>query len=1094
MAEVFRKNQRLRILYLSLNNLDDQQMEELCEGLKYPECTIEMLQLSGEILSESSSRYVAEVFRKNQRLRVLCLDIQNIDDKTMEPLCDGLKHPKCTIETLELHGEIAKESTMRILTEVFRENQRLKNLCLALNNPDDRVMEVLSEGLKHPQCSIEMLELHGEIGKESTMSHLKAVFKENQRLKKLFLTLKNPDERAMEILCEGLKHPQCTLEILVLGGENAKESTMRPLTEVFRENQRLKNLCLALKNPDDRVMEVLSEGLKHPQCSIEMLQLHGEIGKESTMRHLTEVFTKNQRLKNLCLALKNPDERAMEILCEGLKHPQCTLEMLELGGENAKESTMRPLTEVFRENRRLTNLCLALKNPDDRVMEVLSEGLKHPQCSIEMLQLQGEIAKESNMSHLTEVFRENQRLKKLLLTLKNPDERAMEILCEGLKHPQCTLEILVLGGENAKESTMRPLTEVFRENRRLRNLCLSLKNPDERVMEVLVEGLKHPQCSIEKLELHGEIVKESTMSHLTEVFRDNQRLKKLFLTLNNPDERALEILCEGLKHPQCTLEMLVLGGEIAKESTMRPLTEVFRENQRLNNLCLALNNPDDRVMEVLSEGLKHPQCSIEMLELGGEIAKESTIRPLSEVFRENQRLKNLCLALNNPDDRVMEVLSEGLKHPQCSIEIIRLHGEIAKESTMRHLTEVFRENQRLKNLCLTLKNQDERAMEILCEGLKHPQCALEMLELGGENAKESTMRPLTEVFRENRRLRNLCLALKNPDDRVMEVLSEGLKHPQCSIEMLQLHGEIAKESTMRRLTEVFRENRRLKKLLLTLKNPDERAMEILCEGLKHPQCTLEMLLLGGENAKESTMRPLTEVFRENRRLRNLCLALKNPDDRVMEVLSEGLKHPQCSIQMLQLHGEIAKESTMMHLTEVFRENQRLKKLLLTLKNPDERAMEILCEGLKHPQCTLEMLVLGGENAKESTMRRLTEVFKENQRLKNLCLALKNPDDRVMEVLVEGLKHPRCSIEILEFSGESLSESCLRYLAEVFRGNQRLRQLELSLRNPDEKTMGPLYKGLKHPECNIETLQLNGKYIIQNGKWNETSMVQSPARI
>ncbi|KAG8125600.1 hypothetical protein E2320_020870, partial [Naja naja] len=94
LAEVLRKNQRLRTLSLSLNNPDDQPLKELCEGLKYPACTIETLCLSVEILSESSSRHLAE------RLRTLSLSLNNPDDQPLKELCEGLKYPACTIETL----------------------------------------------------------------------------------------------------------------------------------------------------------------------------------------------------------------------------------------------------------------------------------------------------------------------------------------------------------------------------------------------------------------------------------------------------------------------------------------------------------------------------------------------------------------------------------------------------------------------------------------------------------------------------------------------------------------------------------------------------------------------------------------------------------------------------------------------------------------------------------------------------------------------------------------------------------------------------------------------------------------------------------
>ncbi|ETE59336.1 NACHT, LRR and PYD domains-containing protein 3, partial [Ophiophagus hannah] len=158
--------------------------------------------------------------------------------------------------------------------------------------------------------------------------HLAEVFKKNQRLKVLQLSLEDTDDRAAELLCEGLQHADCKIETLVLARKVVNESCSRHLAEVLSKNQRLRTLSLSLKNPDDKPMEMLWRGLKHPDCTIESLQLAGEFLTESCSRHLAEVLRKNQRLRQLTLSLKNLDDNIMEVLCDGLKQPECTIEML----------------------------------------------------------------------------------------------------------------------------------------------------------------------------------------------------------------------------------------------------------------------------------------------------------------------------------------------------------------------------------------------------------------------------------------------------------------------------------------------------------------------------------------------------------------------------------------------------------------------------------------------------------------------------------------------------------------------------------------------------------------------------------------------
>ncbi|ETE56107.1 NACHT, LRR and PYD domains-containing protein 4A, partial [Ophiophagus hannah] len=133
-----------------LKNPDDKTMELLCDELKHPKYIIDFLRLRGDILTESCSRHLAKVPRKKQRLRLLHLSLRNPDDKTMELLCDGLKHPECTIETLGLDVDVLTESCSRHLAEVLRKKQRLRMLRLSFRNPDDKTMELLCDGLKHP--------------------------------------------------------------------------------------------------------------------------------------------------------------------------------------------------------------------------------------------------------------------------------------------------------------------------------------------------------------------------------------------------------------------------------------------------------------------------------------------------------------------------------------------------------------------------------------------------------------------------------------------------------------------------------------------------------------------------------------------------------------------------------------------------------------------------------------------------------------------------------------------------------------------------------------------------------------------------------
>ncbi|XP_063173785.1 NACHT, LRR and PYD domains-containing protein 12-like [Candoia aspera] len=108
-------------------------------------------------LKEFSCRHVAEVLKKNQRLRELYLSDGGINDVGIKLLCEGLKHPNCVLEKLRLYDEHLTKSCGKCLAEVLRENENLKELALAPCEINDKGMELLCEGLKHPSCKLEKL-------------------------------------------------------------------------------------------------------------------------------------------------------------------------------------------------------------------------------------------------------------------------------------------------------------------------------------------------------------------------------------------------------------------------------------------------------------------------------------------------------------------------------------------------------------------------------------------------------------------------------------------------------------------------------------------------------------------------------------------------------------------------------------------------------------------------------------------------------------------------------------------------------------------------------------------------------------------------
>ncbi|XP_025030379.1 NACHT, LRR and PYD domains-containing protein 4-like [Python bivittatus] len=108
-------------------------------------------------LTENCCKYLAEVLRENQGLKELALSPSDKDDKVFEGLCEGLKHPGCKLEKLQLSRGFMTEYCRTLLAEALRENQGLKELALFPPGTVYKAVDLLCEELKHSDCKLKRL-------------------------------------------------------------------------------------------------------------------------------------------------------------------------------------------------------------------------------------------------------------------------------------------------------------------------------------------------------------------------------------------------------------------------------------------------------------------------------------------------------------------------------------------------------------------------------------------------------------------------------------------------------------------------------------------------------------------------------------------------------------------------------------------------------------------------------------------------------------------------------------------------------------------------------------------------------------------------
>ncbi|KAK3548961.1 hypothetical protein QTP70_021770, partial [Hemibagrus guttatus] len=776
LTKMFSKNPLLHTeLDLSNKTPEDVKVKQLSALLQDPHYRLQKLTLykEGSMTGDDCSHVISALVLNPSHLRELNLNRNKPGESGLRDLCDFLKNPKCTLQTLKLSDcNITEEGYTALIKALKSNRSSLIELDLRGNDPGPSGLKELRNLMNDKKCKLKTLRVLKSPDAQKASDHLTEVLGINPILQTdLNLRGKIDGDSGVEQLSVLLKDPHCRPETLQLSECNVTEKGCSALLTALRsEHSPLKELNLSKNRIQDSGVKLLSEELKNKLCKLETLRLcKCSLTEDDCTAVVSALGLNPSHLKELDLSDNTLGDTGVKQLSDLLQNSHCTLEKLKLNNcrltqtqcgdlaktlESNSSSTLKELdlrgnysvilspeaekacddlTKALGTNPLLqTELDLSGKISGDSGVKQLSVLLKDPQCRTETLRLSDCNITEEGYTALIKALKSNRSsLIELDLRGNDPGPSGLKKLRNLMNDKKCKLKTLrVLKNPDAQEASDH-LTEVLGINPILQtDLNLSGKIDGDSGVEQLSVLLKDPHCRPETLQLSEcNVTEKGCLALLTALRSEHSTLKELNLSKNRIQDSGVKLLSEELKNKLCKLETLSLMDNNIREEGYSALAEALISSH-LIELDLRGNDPGASGVKLLTDLLQDPDCKLNTLRLWKSPDAEEAYTCLTKMFSKNPLLHTeLDLSNKTPEDVKVKQLSALLQDPHYRLQKLTLYkeGSMTGDDCSHVISALVLNPSHLRELNLNRNKPGESGLRDLCDFLKNPKCTLQTL-------------------------------------------------------------------------------------------------------------------------------------------------------------------------------------------------------------------------------------------------------------------------------------------------------------------------------------------------------------------------------